>query len=560
MQDPFSRLDPHVLPPPLSTSLEALFVERDRGRRATAAADTAAAIEAWFSIVGALLLAEYMDAGAVDDNVNRRIFQALEQKRAPSLGRLLGVARACQQSLRDRSVHHPPIWPSLDRIDCSDADDSTHPAVRLLAFRNSFSHGSFTRADADTREHALLLARQLRLVIDDLADRPLRYKLPTGETCVLQGPGGTVTSTRPSSTAPEHLAPFVPFVTVSEGSTRVVGPILQVVRRGDGWRLELGRLGSPASVEWRKLGDALDRYRREKSGYVQFGDLVPRRPDSNPHGVPGFEGALARNAIVLIAYRPGTGQANLAARLLTFMHTMSSPARIWRVVPDHPGSSGVAFGRFLLRLAEEARAGKPVVEDLAGRGLIDAVLAADASLTKAGKSVGVIVMDAGLAGSPSTEEPRLTDIFERLSRGSGGYRLALLAEPTDEARIPRAGAALDAALPEPGMLDGVELAAAVRAWRTRQGAIADAVLGCVLDGAAATPVSVVAFAELVEARCGRPVFPPAVEHALWTAAPLLERHRDPTDERLSAWIPAGGVQGHYAAALCQMLRPCGVRG
>lgn len=555
MHLPFGNLDIHALPPPLSTALARLVLDGTEAGLANAAADTAIAIECWFRTVGALLLAEYMDAGAPDDNVNRRVFEALGQKRPPPIGHLVATAQRCQTVLRNRDpTGHPAIWPALEEISLGAPDERSHPVTRLLKFRNSFSHGSFARAATEIRDHRVLLEQQIRIVSGNLSERPLRFQLPTGESCILRGahpsraPAAHTDQPRPSRD------PFVPYVVLPDGSVRVVGPTLQVAARNDEWVLGLGRLDPQASAAGRPFGDALERYRREAGGHVQFGDLVPRRSDSRGHDVRWLDDGLATQTVTLVEYRPGTGQAGLAARLLSALEAVADPARIWRVVPDHPGSSGVAFGRSLLRLAEEALGQQPQGPDPVGAELLDAILASGSRLMRAHKKVGVVVMDAGAAPGAGTQEPRLADIFGALSRNAAsGYRLVLLAHPTAELRVPHGGAVLHAPLPASDGFDSNELATVVRAWRTRHGVIADVVLRCVLDGCASTPVSVVALAELIEARGENPVFPPAVEHALWTATPLLERHRDLGDERLSSWIPGGGVGGTYAAAISRAL-------
>ena len=185
---PFEDFNFSLLPAPLSSVISNLLKEQAENGVSTTADETCEAIEAWFKLVGGLLLAEYLDAGAPDHDLNRYAFASLESKRGLFVGQWVAQSRGCLNALNRVWVEgYEPTWPSLRNLNFGNPNDSTHPITRLISYRNKFSHGSFSQVENEIVEHGLLLEEQVKLLADDLSKRPICFTLPDASVGVLVG-------------------------------------------------------------------------------------------------------------------------------------------------------------------------------------------------------------------------------------------------------------------------------------------------------------------------------------------------------------------------------------
>jgi hypothetical protein len=553
---PFTELDLHRLPAPLSSALSNLVQEQRQSGLTTTADETCDAIEAWFKTVGGLLLADYLASGAPNGSLNRYVFAALESKRGLFVGQWVAMGRGCLDSLRAHWAQgHEPTWPGLANLDFGSPGEPEHPVSRLVQYRNSFGHGAFAQVSDRILEQCRLLEGQVRILAADLMQRPVRFVLPDGGIAVLQSAeSGETARGLADAQALADMPAYTPYVEMDDGSVHILGPGLQILKSGDDWELSPGTLGATAEGEGvlQRFQAALERYRREQVGHVHFEpESVPTDPDPAELGFPAFDAALAQHhPLTLIEYRPGTGQYRLAARLLSVMSKILPMVRCWRILNEHPGGSPVVFARALLRLAEDILNLNEGDLEPADKALLDALSKAGQALKAAGQNAGMIVMDADQGQSSGEQLFLVTDVFKAVSGNDSGYRLCLLAQPDPGTALPHDGDVLMAPVPAAEELESSELESALTRWMTDNGELGDPVLKWIVQGQGAQARPLAEIVEHLEQETGMAIFTPALEYAFWSSAPFTERTGDHGSLSIRS---AGDFQGPYAQALTQLV-------
>ena len=550
---PFEGFNFSLLPDPLCGVISNLLKEQAENGVSTTADETCEAIEAWFKLVGGLLLAEYLDAGAPDHDLNRYAFASLESKRGLFVGQWVAQSRGCLNALnRVWGEGYEPTWPSLRNLNFGNPNDSTHPITRLISYRNKFSHGSFSQVENEIVEHGLLLEEQVKLLADDLSKRPICFTLPDATVGVLVGDEARKD---PDQKSPVDLPPYTPYVPLPNGKQRILAPALAVKPSEDCFLLLPSNMGAlPDPTFLTRFEQALERFHREQQGYVRFGkDDIPQQGDSAAHGVEGFDSVIAeQNVLTLVEFRPGTGQKLLAGRLLGGIEKMLSKSAVWRVLDNHPGGSGIVFGRFLMRSAESVLSlpeGHMEEKDMS---LAQSISTAGRLLAEPQKSVGVVIMDAERGAEKGPNEPlSVVDVCKTVSTSNSGFRLVLLSKPTFGGRLPHDGAVLAAPIPGAGKMDIRELETELRDWLDANGKVGELTLRWLCERPADSPLLLSDIVEEINrADKAYSLFPPAVEHALLTAAPFIDRR---IDEGQISLQPAGGYDGDYHNSLKEFL-------
>ena len=133
---PFEGFNFKLLPAPLYTTISDLVKEQAENGVSTTADETCEAIEGWFKFIGGLLLAEYLDAGAPDHDLNRYAFASLESKRGLFVGQWVAQARGCLKALnREWDKGFEPTWQSFRNLDFGNPNDIEHPVTSLISYR-----------------------------------------------------------------------------------------------------------------------------------------------------------------------------------------------------------------------------------------------------------------------------------------------------------------------------------------------------------------------------------------------------------------------------------------
>ncbi len=553
--------DHTVFPPPLSTALDALDSARAERGVSRTGAELCAAIEAWFVFIGSVLLAEYLDVGAPDGDLNRLIFRGLESCRPRLIGQWVALGRGCAIALKSEwSAGRVPAWPGLTRLDFGEPDDADHPVTRLIDFRNGFSHGALRQTETTIEAHTRLLDQQMTLLAPDLSVSPIYSVLPDGRRAILSDyPDTDMPSAESEQRAPADLPAMTPFVELPSGERRLLAPALSVMQIDSRFELVPGSLGAMLETKTaQRFAVALERYRQEQRGHVVFtADQVPEANGFDEEDrIPLREALTAAQALTLVQYRPGSGQRTVAGRLLKSLEPQTTVARIWHVIPDHPAISGAMFARALIRWAEMALAEPEGALEAADVSLEDNLEQASKRLLATGKTVGVVVMEAAIGLMPPAGETlSILDVCKLAGTEQSAFRFVLLDIPTAGAELPHDGAVLALPAPARDAIDMEELSAAVKHWATAHADIGHQVLEWVLEGGGASPQTLTDAVEALSARSEQAIFPPAMEHALWTAAPFMQRSQDA--DQHTTWLPAGGLESGYADALRRLLGSLG---
>ena len=399
---------------------------------------------------------------------------------------------------------------------------------------------------------AFFSRNRFKLVAGDLAKTPVCFTLPDGTVGVLVGEEGRK---EPEQKAPDDLPPYTPYVSLPNGKQRILAPALTVIPNEDRLLLMPSNMGSSSDVTFLvRFEQALERFHREQRGYVQFGeDSVLLNPDSEGHGVVGLDAAMAEgNVLTLLEYRPGMGQKLLAGRLVGGLEKLLSEVAVWRVLDNHPGSSGTVFGRCLLRMAETALSLPEGQMEEKGTSITQAVSTAGQLLGDAKKTVGMVIMDAdrGTEKAPN-ELASVIDVCKAASTSHSGFRLVLLSIPTFGGRLPHDGPILSAPIPEAGQMDFHELETKLQNWHGVNGNVGMLMLKWLCERSSDTPLLLSDIVDEIVGPKDDSLFPPSVEHALWASAPFIDRNI--ADKGKILLQPAGGYGGSYHNSLKEIL-------
>lgn len=524
------------LPVCLADPLQTLYRELEENGEATTADETASVIEALFSLLGRLWVAEYLEAvawdtSAVDPEVNRELLLQFSDERPMTLGKWVALARQIRE--RFVTLNKTTVLAGLAAADFGELGDEGHPVSKLLYFRNHFSHGSFDSTVSEIRQHRELL-EELILRLPCLWKQPLVW---------CEATSGLVR--RAAAGWPER-----PGVSgVPAGQVAVLGdktalslhPLLVVSQEESVRRLHGGEtaalltgLKTNAAIEvW------LERYERERRGHIEY-PLATSRPC--PKAVVDFlRQALATPVgLVLVERRPGCGVGGAVDALTpedSLQLGLQRYAALGRVAvkKGEVGQSGFAVAQMVLRLAEEALKKKEGHYAANMRTLLshDGLARAGSDLKAAGLHIllGIDGLEAG--GASYRDEPlTVRQVYESLT-GTGITVVATLV--TGVINRPLFDRRLE--VPVEGDLDSEDL----QRWVDQLGS-RSACHGRVLDvlAAAREPMHLFEICDALDSAGGSKCFEPEVERALWDLQPLLtwERRNVPVEdvtERVRVW-------------------------
>lgn len=500
------------LPTPLAHALQTLAREMVQSGVHTTADELVACIEALFSLLGRLWVAEYLAAGAPDAHANRMLHDRVISGGGRVLGGAwLGIARALRSVFLARGLR--PVAGGLLDVDFGDWGDDAHPFARLSTYRNSFAHGSFQSVLEDIHTHRDLFADQLgRLPF--LIEQP--FVMDTGDGVVaLRGEVERVA--RPSIA----LEPMRPALVGADG--RVVDLYPLAVGRDEAGTLGLAwpgkKDGGPRDIVKHVRFEAwFARYQRELEGDVEAMAACLGEPLAWPEASVSLaeRGAARTRGLLLVETPPGAPRAGVLAGWAD-----AGTVR-WRVRPGDLMGSGLVFVKALLRGAEASlglERGHFALVDTEGwrAALGDASRQLDAG----GRVLRVAIEDLHLGDAPARPgEPAVLEVWRSLAGGAflalgGAVRGWALRPIAHDVRVSLGfGPASDAG----AVRDFVSARAGSALHRE--------VLALLCERS--SPLDLFEACDVLEAARGDGAFAfePAVERALWDLAPLLTLGRD----------------------------------
>ena len=485
----------------------------------TTANKTVAVIETTFGYLGRLWVAEYVHAGAADTAINQDL---LHLSRRPVLtGHWVSLARRIRDLFVRQSM--PTVVADLAELDFGEQDDPEHPVTRLIAYRNSFSHGSMATVVADIRAHRRLI-EQLLTGIPALRDQPIHcYTEEDGlPRLALQG--------WPRAMAmPQHLEPcYQPFIVGAGGTIHLrLYPLLYAAPTDKGMVLHTGEsksrqhpLGTLFERETLRLW--YGRYRREQNGHLAFDDTLRARAQAD---LPPTVSAAVRHALaapgvarVIAEAYPGCGKVGLITQLESIAPPADRVATAAYVVESGGLSkSGLTFARFLLRRTEAALN----LDDDACFSVDDqlsvAIDKAEESLSAAGVILLVGVEDLHHGLSPYQEES--LSVAEVFAMPSGrAIRLLGTVHPGMPGRFIACDRRILVPVPESSKIALDELRAVTMELCPPGDSLGRRSLLALLQ--AQRPLTLFGLCDALE-KDGDTVFEPAVEQTLWRLRPLL---------------------------------------
>lgn len=498
------------LPTPLAHAAGLIEQETRNCGEHTTADEVVGAIEALFSLVGRLWVAEYLAAGAPDEPANRMLYDRVVASGGRVLGGTwLGIGRTLRTVFLDRGLR--PVAKGLTDLDFGRHGDDANAVARLSAYRNSFAHGSFQSVVGDIRAHRELLSSVIAR-LPFLDEQP--FLMATGDgTVALRGEAERVVLHGPQAAA--VLPELHPCLLGEDG--RVV----------DLWPLAVGRDEKGAiGLAWPGKKDPgpkqlvkhesfvawFARFQRELDGHVESSATCLGAPAAWPEATDELQVAIGtrREGLVLLETAPGAPRAGVLA-------AWADGATLrWRVAPHDLMGSGLVLVKALLRASErvlgladgtlsckEPEAWRTALQDAAGR------------LRAGGSVVRVAIEDLHRGDAPArVGEPSVQDVWRALA---GGPFLAVAGVVRQWSLRPLpwdSRACL-------GWADTTDFRAVADFLAERAGSTLHREVLAALEASGAE-VDLFEVCNAVEAARGEgSVFEPAVERALWDIAPVL---------------------------------------
>lgn len=151
-----AKLD--ALPSILAEKIGQMLSEIEVSGEETTADETVEVIEAIFTHLGRLWVAEYLhaieqDADFLDEGLARDVFEMF--RRNVTMGRWVGTSRRIRAHFVAKK--RETVVVALAKQDFGDWNDNEHPVARLIEYRNAFSHGSMSLRVEEIREHRHLV-------------------------------------------------------------------------------------------------------------------------------------------------------------------------------------------------------------------------------------------------------------------------------------------------------------------------------------------------------------------------------------------------------------------
>jgi len=547
---PFSDMETHLLPPPLSMLIDNLLSEQELHGINTTADETALLIEVWFKFLGGLMLSEYLNYGAPSKDLNRWLFSLLADKRPILSGTWIALARECKRSLEQTTdVEWQPKMNGLKAFDFGENVNSKNTIATLMYYRNHFSHGSFSQVEEEILEHGRLLEGEIRFLYQNLVDNPIYTLLINGNTVKLQGTKPfQYATTEINPIFSENIPPGTTFQKLANNKINYLSPAIKISNLSDDiWTLEKWQISAkkellPESL-MEKFLENLETYRKEQYGFVKFDTThIPNQASSLPLNVPRFDETFSSEGnFTRINYHSGTDQYLLAAKLLNEVNKSSNSSYIWRVIINehsaHPSQNGNVFARSLLRHTEMLLGYDSGSLETYNKDVLFNLKATGELLLKENKSLTCIMMDAENALVPIDNGLSIAEVFNSIE---GGIKLILLSANTFYSNLPFDNEILYASLPPESEFNQQEFSQAISSWLKTDNKIrAELLHQLSVDLPLDITTSPFHFwVNTLREKVHLNICAPAVEHALGSAGNFLIQFTDENQQQRWKFIPS----------------------
>ena len=347
------------LPATLADKITTMMSEIASNGEETTADETVEVIEAAFSHLGRLWVAEYLqaiedDIDFIDEALNRSVFEMLSST-AVTMGRWVGIAR----EIRSHFVQEgrTTVVRGLADQDFGEPGQDEHPVALLIKYRNAFSHGSMAVRVEEIRKHRYLVGALLEN-LPALTAQPILFATEApGEFRYANGSFDLAEVTCLDS------APWNPVVLADgDGPQLQLYPLFYTTRKEG--VLELKHTSAREKThpvarlfERNTFRTWLERYLRERNGHLDFAEAVAARSylDAPPKCLSMINSALSRpeNKLILVEGHPGCGKASVLQSLSSLGATSRfADCTVFVVADGELGQSGMTFVSFILRRIE----------------------------------------------------------------------------------------------------------------------------------------------------------------------------------------------------------------
>lgn len=506
--------------------------------------ETVAVIETMFGYLGRLWVAEYVHAGAKDAAINRDLLN-LSGRRVLT-GQWVSLARRIRRLFAEQAWS--TVVAALGELAFGAQDDVQDPVTRLIAYRNSFSHGSLASVIEDIRAHRQLIEHLL-------AGIPALWEQPIHCFAGEDGPPRLAVRGWPlmTKTMDPKEPRYQPFIVGTDGETHLrIYPLLHVAPTEEGLVLRGGESKGRQHVletlfERETLRLWYGRYRREQQGHLAFEEVLRARPNAQlpPAAFSGVRAALStpRLARLIVEAHPGCGKADLVAHLERIAPPASRVETASYVVePGGLSQSGITFARFLLRRAETALGLHEGTLSSADGEFPAGIAKAEEHLFVAGVMllVGIEDLHHGVAVY-QREALSIADVFA-LPSGQA-IRLLGTVHPGRMGRHLACDRRIALPVPEPSAFSLDELRVVLSELCPPGDALGRRTLIALLQ--ARRPLTLFGLCDAIE-ETSHAIFEPAVEQTLWRLMPLLvvdgvgtERRWQPLEGLCLSWLSLG---------------------
>jgi len=531
-------IDIQSLPPHLAVAIRTLLSEIELSGEETTADETVTVIEVLVSFLGRLWLSFYIHQGAPDVEINQFLFQSL--RRDPGVGQWAGISRTIQTFTNARDV----------QIDCdflTGLDYSFEGSItQLIAFRNSFSHGSMESISTelhDMRQKIALLVKGL----DILFSGSLLW-CDENQTVRLVNEAWDVSIDDDIETA--NMVPYHIYVRTSQDDLVTTYPLFVVRFSEESFELDASSthatdLNYVQIFQLDCLAAWYQRYQRERAGHIDFAAQASSFRANRRHLV--WESLLPKLDEInppsrILINEPAGLSAKFVFKSLfvdeneSFVDQRFDARTLYIVGRDHVSQSGLTFCCFLLRQIERLSCGACQFEEIPTDCLRDLNEGLD-YLRATGKKLLLGICDLH-HGDVRYRGEALTvlDIYNLLSGSSiivvasvlkGSIKSLLSYDHFLSIEPRRRSFSLDL------YTDALVL------LRQNYGEFPVKVLACI--SSLRRPRTLFEICDLLEAEWKYEVFEPEVEKALWRLAPFLDESRDIIN-REKKWAPTFNVR------------------
>ncbi len=356
----FDDVDVKSLPPHLSEAIRTLLSEIELSGEETTADETIAVIEILVSFLGRIWVSYYVHHGAPDVEVNQFLFQSM--RRDPGVGQWAGISRSIQAFFI--AEQSDLVDEGLLRLDYG----FDGPVSQLIAFRNSFSHGSMESVLSELHD----MRQKLGDLIKELGRILSGSLLWIDEHRVVRMVNETWDEDLGQHVEVSGMVPYHIYIPTLHDGMLTTYPLLVVRVSGDSYELDVSsthvsELSYDQIFQLDCLAGWYQQYQKERAGYLNFNNQLSSSFRANRHHVI-WESVLSKldatnpPSRILLNEPAGLSAKFIFKNLLVQKGDSAIGYRfdlctLYIVRRDHISQSGLTFCCFLLRQIEKLSQG-----------------------------------------------------------------------------------------------------------------------------------------------------------------------------------------------------------